>query len=95
EDIILATTGIHLSRNNNVNISGIILSGGLVPHQEVIELVKNAGIPMILTKGHTYSVAATLHDLIVKIKPRDKEKIANAISLIEENIDIERLVSEL
>jgi BioD-like phosphotransacetylase family protein len=95
EDIILASTGMHLSHDSHVKIAGIVLSGGLTPHSEISELVKKAGIPMILADGDTYSIASKIHDMTVKIKPEDKLKIASAIDLIEDYVDLDRLIEDL
>lgn len=95
EDIILAATGAHLSHDSGINISGIVLTGGLTPHSEILELVKKAQVPMMLTQGDTYSVAAKIHDMVIKIKPQDKLKIQTAIKLIEDYVDVDRIVDEL
>lgn len=95
EDIILAATGVHLSHERDIRISGIVLSGGLTPHREIQELVRKAGIPLILTQGDTYSVAAKIHDMIIKIKPHDKQKIETAIKLVEEYVDVDRIMEEI
>lgn len=95
EDIILAATGLHLSTDNDINISGIVLSGGITPHNEIRELVKKAKIPMILTQGDTYAVASMVHDMLIKIKPQDKLKVATAIKLVEDYVDVRRIIEEL
>jgi len=43
EDIILAATGTHLSHENDKQISGIVLTGGLLPHNEILALVRRLG----------------------------------------------------
>lgn len=95
EDIILAATGTHLSRDRDINISGILLSGGLVPHVEILELVKKAQIPTVLTEGDTYSVASKVHDMIIKIKPEDKLKVTTAIKLVEDYVDVKKIIEDL
>ncbi len=95
EDIILAATGVHLSHENDISISGIVLSGGLTPHSEILDLVKKARIPLILAQGDTYSVAAKVHDMLVKIKPQDKLKVATAIKLVEDYVDVRRIAEDL
>lgn len=95
EDIILAATGAHLSNDNGIQIAGIILTGNLVPHDDTMGLVKKAGIPLIISPTDTYSVAGKIHNMVIKIKPRDKKKISEAISLIEDHVEIDRLVKEL
>ncbi|MFH1753888.1 MAG: AAA family ATPase [Candidatus Omnitrophota bacterium] len=95
EDIILAATGMHLSRDSGVKLSGIVLSGGIIPHEETLDLVKKAGIPLILTDNDTYTVASKIHDITVKIKPEDKSKIASAIGLIEDYVNVDGIIDKL
>ena len=95
EDIILASTGMHLACDSKVRIAGIVLTGGLMPHNDIIELVKRADIPLVMAEGDTYSVAARVHDIVVKIKPNDRTKVAAAIELIENYVNIDKLIGEL
>jgi len=95
EDIILAAAGVHLSHEKDIEIAGIVLTGGLMPHDEILELVKKTDIPVILTQGDTYTVASRVHDMIIKIKPRDRLKVEAAIKLVEEYVDIDRIVSDI
>ena len=95
EDIILTTAGVQLSHENDINIAGILLSGGIKPHDEIVNLVKKAGIPMILTQGDTYSVASKVYNMVIKIKPVDELKVATAIKLIEDYIDLDRIIKGL
>jgi hypothetical protein len=90
EDII--TTALRCYRQSDkekLKVSGIILSGGIIPDKEVIDLLNKARIPVLLAKGDTYSVASVVHDLTVKIRPCDTVKINAAIKLIKDNIDLE------
>jgi len=95
EDIILASTGMHLACDSKVRIAGIVLTGGLMPHSDIIELVKMADIPLVMAKGDTYSVASSVHDIVVKIKPNDRTKVATAIELIENYVNIDKLIGDL
>ncbi|MFH1752820.1 MAG: AAA family ATPase [Candidatus Omnitrophota bacterium] len=94
-DIVLAATGVHLAHDSGISISGMVLTGGLMPHVEILELAKKAGIPVILAERDTYTVASRIHDMTVKIKPRDKVKIDTAIGLVEEYVDVNRIVDSL
>jgi hypothetical protein len=95
EDIILAASGMHLSHDNDISIAGIVLSGGMMPHDEILQLASKSDIPVILTQGDTYTVASKVHDMTVKIKPRDRLKIATAINLVEEYVDLDRIIKGL
>lgn len=76
-------------------VAGIILSGGITPPQSIMDLLEKAGIPVLLAKGDTYTVASSIHDLTVKIRPQDSAKINAAIKLIKDNVDLKKVLSRL
>ncbi|MFH1458015.1 MAG: AAA family ATPase [Candidatus Omnitrophota bacterium] len=70
-------------------ISGLILSGGLVPGPNILDLLSRAKIPVLLAQGDTYTVASAIHDLTVKIRPRDTVKVKEVIRMIRRNVDLD------
>lgn len=75
-----------------LKISGLILTGGLMPGQKIMDLLIKAKIPVLLAKRDTYSVASCIHDLTVKIRPQDTSKINTIIKLIKDNVDLDRIL---
>jgi len=95
-DIILTVLSLHLmKRKENERVSGIVLSGGLVPEKSIMDLVKESGIPMLLAKSDTYTVASQIHDLTVKIRPIDKEKIDTVIKMVKEYVDVDKIYQRI
>jgi len=93
EDIILAALQCFRETDKaRLKISGIVLTCDMVPDQQVMNLLKMAQIPVLLATADTYTVAYRLHDLTVKIRPRDTEKINTVINLIKENVDLEKIL---
>ena len=93
EDIILAAITYCTIRNVQCNaIPGIILTGGISPHKTILDLIKKSDIPTILCSDGTYEVATNINELVVKIREQDTGKIKVIQKLIEENIDIEKLL---
>jgi BioD-like phosphotransacetylase family protein len=76
---------------DRLKISGIILSGGFIPDPKTRESLTKARIPLLLAKSDTYSVASTVHDMTVKIRPRDKSKIEKIEELVKEYVDLEAI----
>ncbi len=96
EDIILTAMSFHLAGvKAGIKISGIILSGGIVPHKAIMDLTLKTDLPILLAKDDTYSVAATIHDLIVKIRPQDTQKVNAAIKLVEDYVDITKILERI
>ncbi len=76
-------------------IAGLILSGGFAPKRRIYNALKKTDIPTLMSRFDTYDVASRVHDLTVKIKSRDKNKVKLAIDMIEKYVYIERVVKSL
>lgn len=96
EDIMLACMSSQLTATQTgVTISGIILTGGIKPHKNIMNLIEKSGIPVLLAKGDTYLVASKVHDLIVKVKPHDKQKAEIIRKMVEDYVDLSQLYDSL
>ncbi|MFA5389000.1 MAG: AAA family ATPase [Candidatus Omnitrophota bacterium] len=97
EDIIMTVLAAHLLKKTErkISISGIILTGGILPNRKIMRLVESADIPVLLTREHTYNAASEIHDLAVKIRPRDKEKTMIAEELVRDYVDTARLLDKI
>lgn len=80
------------SSNNKLKICGMILTGGITPEPPILNLLNKAQIPVLLAQSDTYDVATCVHDLTVKIRPCDKDKVDTVIKLIKENIDFKKIL---
>lgn len=93
EDLILAAmsscvTGV----GKSYCVSGIVLTGGIYPHQTIQRLIQRTTIPVIAIKDNTFDASTKVHDLLVKIRPEDKEKIEIAMKLVEKYIKIDNIL---
>lgn len=97
EDMLMTLLSAHLLKKptRNISISGIILTGGIVPNKKILMLIENAGIPVLLSKQHTYKAASQIHDLAIKIGPDDKDKTSMAQKLIEKYVDINKILKKI
>jgi BioD-like phosphotransacetylase family protein len=98
EDMLMTLLSAHLLKKQRPKksafISGIILTGGMVPNRKIMTLIESAKIPLFLSKEHTYATASQIHDLAVKIRPEDREKIRLATRLVEKYVDIDRILTK-
>jgi len=93
EDIIMTVLSCFREKDDKrLKVSGIVLSGGIMPELQVMSLLEKAEIPVLLAKVDTYDVATTVHDLTVKIRPSNKEKIEAVVKLIKDNVDLDRIL---
>jgi len=90
EDLILASLA-----SKKDDISGMVFTGGLLPSPALVEDLKRSQIPVLIAYQHTYAVASTIHDLTVKIRPRDVNKINIIIEMIKEYVDFDRIINRM
>ena len=96
EDIILAViAGNRLEVADGFEISGMILTGGLKPHERILNLVKNCDFPVLLSTDDTYNTAKKVHERRVKIRSSDKDKIEEAERLVTRYVDIDMLMQHI
>ncbi len=98
EDIITTTLSQHLAKEKNeggVFVSGIILTGGIRPHPAIMKIIEKSRIPLLLAKQDTYTVASMVHDLTVKVRPEDKEKIDKIIKMVKGFVDIDTIIENM
>ena len=92
EDIIKVALECFRPGSKELKVSGIILSGMITPEPEIINLFKHSSIPVLMAKEDTYAVASGIHDLTVKIRSRDGDKINRIVKLVKDNVDLEAIL---
>jgi hypothetical protein len=96
EDMIMAALGCFREQQKDaLRVSGIILTGGIVPDKPILDSLRKAGLPVLLAKADTYTTASSVHDLTVKIRPQDTAKVQAAVKLIKDNVDLDTILSRL
>lgn len=95
QDIILASLSAGIVGEDSDFVTGIILTGGIRPQKNIFKLIKKTNIPVLLVKDDTYKTASRVHDMLVKISPHDKKKIAIAQDLINKYVDIDYIDQQL
>jgi BioD-like phosphotransacetylase family protein len=94
EDIILAAcTGLDADRQNMM--TGIILTGNLRPSENLLKVIRSMPIPVLLAAEDSYRVASKVHDITVKTRPADTNKISLIRDLISKNVNLDRILDSL
>ncbi|MGB2705524.1 MAG: AAA family ATPase [Candidatus Omnitrophota bacterium] len=95
-DMIQAVIDLHCGKKGkHCNISGLVLSGGMEPPPEIFNLLKKYKIPTLVSGGDTYSIAAKIHSIKVKVKPEDKNKIDIIIKMVDKYVDVDKIVESI
>ncbi len=95
-DIILGALQAHISANYPA-ISGIVLTGGLVPEEPILRLIEGLSdvIPIISVTEGTYNVANQIGNVKPRIYAENTEKLAVSKRVFEENVSLDRLAEKL
>jgi phosphate acetyltransferase len=92
-DIILTSLGSRLS-SSFPDISGIVLTGGLMPSQNIQRLIEGwAGmpVPILTVQGNTFQTIQQLTELYGRIEPHDTQRIATALGDFSQHVPVAAL----
>jgi len=95
-DIILGSLQANRSKNYP-KISGVILTGGLMPEESILKLIEGLSsiVPIISVKGGTFSVANEIGKIKSRIYAENIEKIETSIATFEKHVDTDKLANDL
>ncbi|GAA4893756.1 phosphate acetyltransferase [Flaviramulus aquimarinus] len=95
-DIILGALQANISKNYP-KISGIILTGGLIPEDSILKLIEGLSsvVPIISVKGGTFSVTNDIGKIKSRIYAENIEKIETSIATFEKHVNTDKLSNDL
>ena len=94
EDIVLAACTC-IDNQGPERMAGIVLTGGLRPSSSVLKVIQNMPIAVLLAQADSYKVASKVHNLTVKTRPNDAEKIALIRDLIAKHVNVKKIIASL
>jgi hypothetical protein len=94
EDIVLAACA-SLEMHDGPKMAGIVLTGGLRPGENVLKIIRAINIPFLLAQADSYEVASKVHNLIVKTRPADAEKISLIRDIVAKNVNVKKIIESL
>ena len=95
-DIILGALQANIS-TNYPSISGIVLTGGILPSEQIIKLIEGLPevIPIISAKQGTFEVANSIGNVRSHMYASNKRKIRTSLLSFEKYVDISKLSKSL
>ncbi len=95
-DIILGVLQANIS-DNYPKISGIILTGGIIPEKPILKLIEGVSLsfPIISVSSGTFSITNQIGAIKSKIYVDNLQKINTSISTFEKYVDEDRLADRL
>jgi BioD-like phosphotransacetylase family protein len=94
EDIILAVAST-LSNDDDRGLAGMILTRNLKPSKDSLKVIGKMPFPVLSAAEDSYDVASRVHDLTVKIRPDDTQKIALIRDMIAQHVDTNKILEAL
>lgn len=93
EDIFLAVVATKRVLGSNYEASGIILTGGFLPH--TLRLMEECSFAILSSKDDTYTTANKVHERRVKIRATDEDKVREAARLAKTYLNIDEIMSQI
>ncbi len=87
-------TDIQLVAAEN-NATCLILSGNLYPNEIIVARAEAKGVPILVVRDDTYTVAKNVEAMVGKFSLGEREKIDHGIKLVDEALDFKKLYKHL
>ncbi len=94
EDLIQSALADHAEAGER-RVRGVVLTDGRAPSAETLDLIRKSDLPVMTIRADAYAAAAKIHDLLVKIRPADTEKIDIASRLVRSHVNVDRILELL
>jgi BioD-like phosphotransacetylase family protein len=96
-DNIITSVTAHLmeDRRSGPEIAGLLLTGGMMPHLSVVNILCEVDVPVLLTDSDTSTAAFEVRSLVPKLTARDAAKISLAARLVGEHVDTDCIFGSL
>ena len=95
-DIILGALQANISKNYP-KISGIVLTGGLIPEEPILKLIEGLSgiVPIVSVKEGTFQITNSIGKIKSKIYAENTEKIETSIATFEKHVNTDKLAEDL
>jgi hypothetical protein len=76
-------------------LAGVVLTGDFQPQADVARIIAKLPFPVLRVSDEIYEVASAVHNLIVKTRAADTEKISVIRDLIAAHVDVAKILRAL
>lgn len=92
EDLIMMILNEYSAVPSRAHLAGVVLTDGILPHESVLELIRQRAIPFISTRADVSSATTTIARMTVKTEVGDQDKIELIQKLVQEHVQVDRIV---
>lgn len=79
----------------DTGLAGVVLTGSKSVPDEIFDIIQKVPFPVLSTEAETFSVASTVHDLTVKTRPTDTQKIEVIRKLVARHVDVDQILESI
>jgi BioD-like phosphotransacetylase family protein len=76
-------------------LAGVVLTGQFKHNATIMRVIERLDFPVLHAEADSYEVASSVHNLIVKTRPADTEKISVIRDIIAEHVDVNKILKSL
>jgi len=76
-------------------LAGVVLTGEFTPQAAIARIIEKLPFPILRADQGVYEVASTVHNLIVKPRADDTEKISVIRDIIATHVDVSKILAAL
>jgi len=76
-------------------LAGVVLTGEFTPQAAIARIIEKLPFPILRASQGVYEVASTVHNLIVKTRADDTEKISVIRDIIATHVDVDKILAAL
>lgn len=92
EDLIMMILNEDTKSTTRGHLAGVVLTDGILPHESVLELIRQRSIPFISTRADVSSATTTIARMTVKTEVGDRDKIGLIQKLVQDHVQVDRIV---
>ncbi len=93
EDIL--TAAAEWAAQSGDRLAGIALSDDVKPSDSILKMLRSLPFPVMSAPADSYTVASRVHDLTVKTRPEDAQKIRVIRDIIAKHVKLDRILDRL
>ncbi|HUB67110.1 MAG TPA: AAA family ATPase [Candidatus Methylacidiphilales bacterium] len=92
EDLIMMVLNEDSKATSRGYLAGVVLTDGILPHESMMELIRQRSLPFVSTQADVSSAATAIARMTVKTEIGDRDKIGLIQKLIQDHVQVDHIV---
>ena len=95
EDLIMMILNEDAKSPARGHLAGVVLTDGILPPENVMQLIRERSIPFISTTADVSSATTNISHMTVKTEVGDRDKIGVIQKLIQDHVQVDRIIEKV